>query len=390
VGTLKPKIFFIIGISYLIVGLGGTLANILLEYDFDLCDGLVQIGGGVVGCIIFLYMALILDNEIHSPRNCIFLKYLAWAGLALSFIFFLFEFSSLVSISLKLKVLDGWVGSIRFMHALEFAEGKFPYLDPATGKFSSIHNVGFPYLLGQLFRLLNGDRVVTAYLFSTFLFACLVFIVGWITYKTTRDRWPTVFSALIVTTVLPIMGLFPTFLKQDIFAIIFMLTACYLFAWHKKIYISFLAGALLGLSFICKMNLPLPALGAVLILMIAGKRRKQGVVLLTAFVSFCLLEYFYMQFKTNGWFWFWVFELPRKHPVTFSIEKTAPAARLFLAMPVLVALSIHHLTNGASQKKDLRELIWILTAFLAISKLEAILTISLHLLPLWPSSAEFA
>jgi hypothetical protein len=362
VATLKSKIFLIAGISYLIVGLGGTVANILLEYDFDLCDGLVQIGGGVVGCIIFLYMARIFDNETHSPRNCVFLKYLASVGLALSFLFFLFEFFALLSISLKLMVLDGWVGSIRLMHALDFAAGRFPYMDPETGKFSSIHNVGFPYLLGQLFRLLNGDRVVIAYLFSTFLFAGLVFLAGWITYKATRDRWSTIFSALIVTTVLPVMGLFPTFLKQDIFAIIFMLTACYLFAWHKKFYISFLAGVLLGLSFICKMNLPFPALGAVLILMISGRRRKQGVFLLTAFVSFCLLEYFYMQFKTNGWFWFWVFELPRKHPITFSIEKTAAPARLFLTVPVLIGLSIHVLTKGAFQKKDLRESIWILTA----------------------------
>jgi hypothetical protein len=362
VATLKSKILFIIGIIYLMVGSGGTVANILLEYDFDLCDGLVQIGGGVVGCVIFLYMALSLDNETHPPGKCIFLKYLSSVGLALSFIFFLFEFSALVSISLKLKVLDGWVGSIRLAHALDFAAGRFPYADPETGKFSSIHNAGFPYLLGQLFRFLHGDRVVIAYLFSTFLFASLVFLVGWITYKATRDRLSTVFTALIVSTVLPVMGLFPTFLKQDILAIIFMLSACYLFAWYKNIYISFLAGISLGLSFICKMNFPFPALGAVLILIIAGRRRKQGVVLFTAFISFCLLEYFYMQFKTSGWFWFWVFELPRKHPITFSIEKTAATARLFLTVPVLIALSIHVLTTGAFQRKDLRELIWILTA----------------------------
>lgn len=359
---LKSKIFLIAGISYLIVGFAGTVANILLEYDFDYCDGLVQMGGGIVGCIIFLYMARILDNKTSSHGDRIFLDYLAWAGLALSFLFFLFEFFALLCISLKLKVLDGWVGSIRLMHALDFAAGKFPYMDPETSKFSSIHNVGFPYLLGQLFRLLNGDRVVIAYLFSTFLFAGLVFIIAWITHKTTQDRCSTIFSALIVTTALPVMRVFPTFLKQDILAIIFMLTACYLFAWYKNIYISFLAGALLGLCFISKMNLPFPALGAVLVLMIAGKRRKQGAVLFTTFVSFCLLEYFYMQFKTNGWFWFWVFELPSKHPVTFSIGGTAATARLFLAAPALIALSIHMLVKGAFKKDDLKELIWILTA----------------------------
>ncbi|MBM3286255.1 MAG: hypothetical protein FJY88_02735 [Candidatus Eisenbacteria bacterium] len=196
----------------------------------------------------------------------------------------------------------------------------------------------FYFYLAALISLVTGVGFLPLRLLSFLSSLAILALIALLVRRETRGwRFPLISAGLFAAT-FRISGAWLDIARVDSLAIALLLLGSYLSLGERSPRWLLLAGLSLGLSFLTKQS-TLPAIGAVVLAILVADPRRGLILLLSQAVliggSTLLLNAVH-----HGWYSYYVFELPRRHPILPEVYVQFWIKDLLPHLPLAIALSV--------------------------------------------------
>jgi len=266
------------------------------------------------------------------------------AGVALAWLYQLF--AGRLSFPADLEWMEGGV----LAHALRLKEGLQVYVAPSVDFVPFLYTPFYPTLIAWLSRIVplgyTLGRSVSVVAFSLTLVTAVVVSLWPLRQQDRPDRW---WARLVATCVavgamgviassFTFTGTFFDLVRSDSL-MIFIVTLAMAFAFSGRRWPSaVVAGVLIAVAFLTKQTASLMGIALGVSLLLANWRRG----LVYGFVAAVVLAagLGYLQWRSGGWFWTYVFQLHQSHGFNKGLAyQETPLRLLRFAWPLYAALA---------------------------------------------------
>jgi 4-amino-4-deoxy-L-arabinose transferase-like glycosyltransferase len=278
----------------------------------------------------------ILSFTSRPLRACMVLFSLYYVAI------FLFIAGSRISYPFDLEWMEGGV----LEHVIRVLDGKSIYVRPSFTFTPFLYTPLYYYVCAPVLALFGGGlsalRAVSAS--ATILtFAFLYLIVR----ASTKDRGAAFIAVGVFAATFVVAGAWFDIARVD--SLYLCLLACGLWLIARAEPRDFLAGLCFGLAFLTKQT----ALFVFLPLGAARVFTERGLSRLYCVLGFGLiagLGSLALNVATHGWFFFYVFQLPRTHNLVSDSVISFWRTDIFQNVPFIVAAAIYRLTRGPADR----------------------------------------
>jgi hypothetical protein len=284
------------------------------------------------------------------------------AGVALAWLYQLF--AGRLTFPADLEWMEGGV----LTHALRFKEGLQVYVAPSVDFIPFLYTPFYPALLSWLSRFVplgyTLGRSVSVAAFSLTLVTAMLVSLWPLRQSDRADRWwarlvsaSVSFGAMgVIASSFTFTGAFFDLVRSDSL-MIFVVTLSVAFAFVGRRWPSaVVAGILIALAFLTKQTASLLGIALGVSLLLANWRR--GVVYGFAAAVVLAAGLGYLQWRSGGWFWTYVFELHQSHGFNKVLAyQETPVRLLRVAWPLYAALVTAFVTLALGRRLERNDVI---------------------------------
>ena len=203
-----------------------------------------------------------------------------------------------------------WMEGGSVDHVRRILDGKKLYAEPSLEFAAYIYTPLYFYLCAAAAKVMGLGffplRFVS-YLSSLGCFAAIF----WIVRTETRNNVAGFLASSLFAATFRIGGAWFDIARVDTLFLFLLLASLYWVRFGKTMQASVLAGALLGLSFLTKQTALFVALPVFVYALYAD--RKRGFVFCATFAAIAGLSTLVLNLIHDGWYWYYLFYLPRRH-----------------------------------------------------------------------------
>jgi hypothetical protein len=232
-----------------------------------------------------------------------------------------------------------WMEGGSLLHLLRLLDGKLLYVPPSL-EFTPYLYPPLYYYIALLLSKLTGltwfePLRLTSILASLGSGLCILFIVR---KQTGSLYWGTLAAGLFAAT-FRAGGAWFDIARVDMLFVFLMLAGLYVLVAQKDWRLEIASGLIFALAFYAKQT-SLPVFAVLLTLLLWARGRYAGLRMGVAFILLTGLFIGIEEWKSQGWYWYYIFKLPASHALLQPLWAHAIIQFINILQPLLIATPI--------------------------------------------------
>ncbi len=256
------------------------------------------------------------------------------AGLAL---FFMVLLAMVVIARMGYPYELEWMEGGSLQNVQRVAHGESIYVEPSLEFIPFLYTPFYYYLAAPLLWIL-GDGFLALRLLSLLATLVTLFLIHQVVRREGGSHQSGIIAAGFYAAMFELGGAWLDLGRVDSLMVALLLAGCLLLRHAGTTRQAILAGVVLALGFFTKQTVlvaVLPVLGWQLLL-----RRRLGIACLATFAGLLVISTLLMNLASDGWYSYYVLELPRQHAIAKEYVLGFWWKDLLLSVPILVLLAI--------------------------------------------------
>jgi 4-amino-4-deoxy-L-arabinose transferase-like glycosyltransferase len=242
-----------------------------------------------------------------------------------------------------------WVEGGVVDECVHLLQGREIYAEP-TAEFMAFVYTPLYFYLGALLMKLFGEGFFVLRLISVLSTLGTAFLIYRIVFRETQNRLSAWAASGLFAASFGVVGYWYDVGRVDSMAIFLTLLSGYTLRYRPGISGAVLSGVILTLSFLTKQS----ALVFLLFMFVALLRNRKKDALAFALTSgvLCLISLLFLGARSQGWSWFYLFEITGATPRLYRSLLTYPINDLLGSYPLLLAVALLAFLGGGQVRGE--------------------------------------